>query len=776
MLFTARRLGAAAAGVAAVRVPAHCHAEEPNRKPPTKNFSTLRRTNFPIKEQWYGKMRVRVMKVRQEAGGDHSVAEYTVQTKMFGDSFAKSYTDGDNRDCIATDTQKNSVYLVAKRTSAPSPEQFGIDLARHFLNEYPQVSRVEIEVKDHPWDRAVIAGQKHEHGFLRSSPMQGVVTVKMSREKRDYPEVTSKIEGLQVLKTTQCGWENYHRDRYTTLGDTDERLVCTEVSVDWSYMPKSSGAQPDYVAVRQNVLDQVHLGFFGPAKGGVYSPSVQSTVYDIGCMVLEAEPDVSTVTLNAPNLHQLPQKDLLQKLGEKFENDIYLPTSEPSGTIMVTVGREAGEDAGSIQQSARVDAEAVKADIRTALINMKSNACPMAMRVAWHSAGTWNKVTGTGGSDGATMRFEPEFSDGANAGLTMMIDMLKPVKDKHPNVSRADIWAYAGALGIEFLGGPKVPFAFGRSDATGKEQGCPSMAIPENGRLPDALQGAQHLREVFGRQGFNDREIVALSGGHTLGRCHKVRSGFDGPWTDQPLKFDNSYYKHLMDLDWQKRNWDGKEQYEDVETKRLVMLPTDMALKTDPVFSKIAREYADNQDAFFADFAMAFSKLIHNGCKNKPPEIGAAASCPRSASSSSCPSLGRPAAIMPTDKKRAGLQFREYAMHGSTERMKPFAKLADVHEKEANTGRTALHKAAFWGHNCTTDYLVGECRLDPNVQDNSGDTPLHDAVRFGHAGVVDKLLKAGADKTIKNKDGKNAEDIAKDYGKQAIAASLARRR
>jgi cytochrome c peroxidase len=231
-----------------------------------------------------------------------------------------------------------------------------------------------------------------------------------------------------------------------------------------------------------------------------------------------------------------------------------------------------------------------------------------------------------------------------------------------------------------------------------------------------------------------------------------------------------------MDLDWQKRNWDGKEQYEDVETKRLVMLPTDMALKTDPVFSKIAREYADNQDAFFADFAMAFSKLIHNGCKNKPPEIGAAASCPRSASSSSCPSLGRPAAIMPTDKKRAGLQFREYAMHGSTERMKPFAKTADVHEKEANTGRTALHKAAFWGHNCTTDYLVGECRLDPNVQDNSGDTPLHDAVRFGHAGVVDKLLKAGADKSTKNKDGKNAEDIAKDYGKQAIAASLARRR
>merc|ERR1719498_2396323 len=198
------------------------------------------------------------------------------------------------------------------------------------------------------------------------------------------------------------------------------------------------------------------------------------------------------------------------------------------------------------------------------------------------------------------------------------MDMLKPVKDANPEVSRADIWALAGAAGIEFLGGPKIPFAFGRVDA---ESPGDWKAVPENGRLPDASQGAAHLREVFGRMGFTDREIVALSGGHTLGRCHKVRSGYDGPWTDNPLVFDNSCFKHLMDLDWQKRQWDGKEQYEDVATQRLVMLPTDIALKTDPVFSKVAREYADSQDAFFKDFALAFSKLLHNGCPNKPPEI-----------------------------------------------------------------------------------------------------------------------------------------------------------
>jgi len=407
------------------------------------------------------------------------------------------------------------------------------------------------------------------------------------------------------------------------------------------------------------------------------------------------------------------------------------------------------------------------------LINLKSNACPMAMRVAWHASGTWDKNSGTGGSDGATMRFEPEFTDDANAGLTMMIDMLKPVKDKNPEVSIADIWALAGAAAIEFLGGPKIPFAFGRKDATGQERGCPSMAVPPNGRLPDASQGAEHLREVFRRQGFSDREIVALSGGHTLGRCHKVRSGYDGPWTENPLQFDNSYFRHLMNLEWQKRDWKGKEQYEDVATKKLMMLPTDLALRNDPIFSKIAREYADSQEAFFRDFALAFSKLLHNGCANKPPEL-LSVSLPAPRPCSSTAKAGSTTAQM--SQKQAGLDFREYAMHGSTERLKAYKNIANVHEKERDSGRTALHKASFWGHIDTITYLLDECKLDPNVQDYCGDTALHDAVRFGHAPLVNKLLSSGADKKIANKDGKDAESLAREYGKHEIVARLAKAR
>ena len=193
-------------------------------------------------------------------------------------------------------------------------------------------------------------------------------------------------------------------------------------------------------------------------------------------------------------------------------------------------------------------------------------------------------------------------TDGANAGLDIMMNILKPVKDKFPHLSNADIWTRAGAMAVEFTGGPKVPFNYGRTD--GDASGC-----PENGRLPDAAQGAEHLRDVFYRMGFNDQEIVALSGAHTLGRCHKTRSGFDGPWTSNPLKFDNEYFKNLLEKNWTKRVWDGPDQFQD-ESGELMMLPTDIALTTDASFMPWVQKYASDQGAFFKDFATAFGKLM----------------------------------------------------------------------------------------------------------------------------------------------------------------------
>merc|ERR1719433_2345402 len=157
---------------------------------------------------------------------------------------------------------------------------------------------------------------------------------------------------------------------------------------------------------------------------------------------------------------------------------------------------------------------------------------PVFVRLAWHCSGTYDQKTCTGGSYGATMRFSPEAGDGANAGLEIARKRLEPIKEKFPEISYADLYIFACYVAIEEMGGPQIPFRWGRRDAGSAHSDDTQLTIPPNGRLPDAAQGAQHVRDVFYRMGFNDREIVALvGGGHALGRCHTDRSGFDGPWT-----------------------------------------------------------------------------------------------------------------------------------------------------------------------------------------------------------------------------------------------------
>merc|ERR1712173_503554 len=120
--------------------------------------------------------------------------------------------------------------------------------------------------------------------------------------------------------------------------------------------------------------------------------------------------------------------------------------------------------------------------------------------------------------------------------------------------------------------------------------------------LPDAALGAQHIRDVFYRMGFNDREIVALvGGGHAIGRCHTDRSGFDGPWTRAPTTISNEFFKRLFEEDWVVKKWNGPKQFVDKATGKIMMLPADMVMKTD-------------EDLFMKDFATAFKKLTELGC------------------------------------------------------------------------------------------------------------------------------------------------------------------
>ena len=218
----------------------------------------------------------------------------------------------------------------------------------------------------------------------------------------------------------------------------------------------------------------------------------------------------------------------------------------------------------------------------------EKNCAPLMLRLAWHSAGTFDVSTKTGGPFG-TMKCPAELAHGANAGLDIAVRLLEPIKEQVPTLSYADFYQLAGVVAVEVTGGPEVPFHPGRED---------KPEPPPEGRLPDATLGSDHLRQVFSTQmGLSDQDIVALSGGHTLGRCHKDRSGFEGAWTANPLIFDNSYFTELLTG----------------EKEGLLQLPTDKVLLTGPAFRPLVDKYAADEDAFFADYAEAHLKLSELG-------------------------------------------------------------------------------------------------------------------------------------------------------------------
>ncbi|KAJ1031239.1 hypothetical protein NDA18_002457 [Ustilago nuda] len=231
---------------------------------------------------------------------------------------------------------------------------------------------------------------------------------------------------------------------------------------------------------------------------------------------------------------------------------------------------------------------------------------PILVRLAWHASGTYDKNSNTGGSNGATMRFAPESDHGANAGLHVARDFMEKIHKKFPWITYSDLWTLGGVAAVQELGGPKIPWRPGRKDATADK-------CTPDGRLPDGDKGQDHIRYIFYKMGFNDQEIVALSGAHALGRCHTDRSGFEGPWTFAPTSFTNEYYNLLLNEKWNMRKWNGPPQFEDKSTKSLMMLMTDMALVQDPSFKKHVQRYAKSVDEFFNEFRSAYAKLLELG-------------------------------------------------------------------------------------------------------------------------------------------------------------------
>eukprot|EP00180_Rhodochaete_pulchella_P001898 Plantae.Rhodophyta-Rhodochaete_pulchella.ctg28583.p1 GENE.Plantae.Rhodophyta-Rhodochaete_pulchella.ctg28583~~Plantae.Rhodophyta-Rhodochaete_pulchella.ctg28583.p1 ORF type:complete len:296 (-),score=29.53 Plantae.Rhodophyta-Rhodochaete_pulchella.ctg28583:44-931(-) len=282
----------------------------------------------------HGKSSVRVAKVTRGADGVHQFADLSVDVQLEGGT-EQSFTHGDNSSVVATDTCKNHVYMMAKEHPVDSPESFALAVAGKFIEEYPFVTRVRVRCTKRPWVRVRLRSEPHKHGFSRGAGDR-IATVVMQRNGNAV-QLVSEIDGIDILKTTQSGWEKFFQDRFTTLPPTNERLLASTLHLTWTVADTRS---TDFNVVADSVLDAALTEFYGPATTGVYSAGVQETIYKMGSRVLAKVPSVEQIKLSLPNLHFLPAHlPVFAKNGVRFEDDVYVPTSEPHGTIECVVAR-----------------------------------------------------------------------------------------------------------------------------------------------------------------------------------------------------------------------------------------------------------------------------------------------------------------------------------------------------------------------------------------------------------------------------------------------------
>ncbi|XP_072918637.1 uricase [Hemitrygon akajei] len=278
----------------------------------------------------YGKDVVKVLSVKRE-GNYHHIKEIEADVQLTLKS-RKDYIRGDNSDIIPTDTMKNTVHALAKLRGIRTIEEFALDICTHFLTSFHQVSRAQVYIKEVPWRRLEKDGLEHVHAFIHGGDATRFCVVE---ETQNEPAVIhSGIKDMQVLKTTQSGFEGFQKDRFTTLPEVKDRIFSTVVYAKWRY---STSRPINFDAVWNTVKDSILETFAGPYDRGIYSPSIQHSLYEAQCLSLSRVPEMEEIEIVMPNKHYFTID--MTKFGISNNNEVLLPTDNPYGNITGSVRR-----------------------------------------------------------------------------------------------------------------------------------------------------------------------------------------------------------------------------------------------------------------------------------------------------------------------------------------------------------------------------------------------------------------------------------------------------
>jgi urate oxidase len=278
-----------------------------------------------LAENRYGKSRVRVVKVKRHPDR-HDFREWSVEILLEGD-FESCFVEGDNCKILPTDTMKNTVYSLARSSSAECIEEFGKELITFLLDRNSQVSAARVSLSEKTWEHVHTGGKPHPTTFVQSS--SECQTAEIAKTRNGAPSVQSGLENLVILKTAGSEFTGFIKDSLTTLPEATDRLFGTAVRARWTYSSPTAA-----FATLRSKTREILLSVFARHA----SKSVQHTLYAMGAGVLANVPEISDIELTMPNKHCLLAD--LSRFGQDNPNEIFVPIDEPHGTIEARLRRQ----------------------------------------------------------------------------------------------------------------------------------------------------------------------------------------------------------------------------------------------------------------------------------------------------------------------------------------------------------------------------------------------------------------------------------------------------
>jgi urate oxidase len=283
-------------------------------------------TDVILTANQYGKAENRVVRVVRDTDR-HEVKDLNVTSQLRGD-FEAAHTRGDNSHVVATDTQKNTIFAFAK-DGVPSPEAFLLRLADHFTSEFDWVTGGRWAADQYGWSRI----NDHDHAFYRGAPE--IRTAVLVRDG-DTDTMFSGFYDLTVMKTTQSGFVGYPKDKYTTLQETEDRILATDISTKWRY--SAQAGEIDYNAVYDSVKETMLTEF---SQG--YSHALQQDLYDMAVAVIDRHPEIDEVRFSCPNKHHFLSD--LSFCGLENPGEVFHAADRPYGLIEASVQRKGAASA-----------------------------------------------------------------------------------------------------------------------------------------------------------------------------------------------------------------------------------------------------------------------------------------------------------------------------------------------------------------------------------------------------------------------------------------------